>query len=105
MKTRKYNPTTLPTIVSLGGFLLGFGGAVISGAIPFYKSALGISDNASMVGLSVSAIIAGSILGNFIAGSMCESLGRKKVLFITSFIFMLSALGAAFSQEAILFIT
>lgn len=105
MKTRKHNPTALAAIVSLGGFLLGFGGAVISGAIPFYKNALGITDNASMVGLSVSAIIAGSILGNFIAGSMCEKLGRKKVLLITAVIFMLSALGSAFAQEAILFIT
>lgn len=104
MKTRKHNPTALAAIVSLGGFLLGFGGAVISGAIPFYKSALGITDNASMVGLSVSAIIAGSILGNFFAGSLCNKLGRKKALIITSFIFMISSLASAFAQEPILFI-
>lgn len=105
MKTSRHNPIALAAIVSLGGFLLGFGGAVISGAIPFYKSALAITDNAFMVGLSVSAIIGGSILGNFIAGSLCEALGRKKVLIITSFIFMVSMLGAAFAQEAVLFIT
>lgn len=104
MKTRKHNPTALAAIVSLGGFLLGFGGAVISGAIPFYKNALGITDNASMIGLSVSAIIAGSIIGNFFAGSLCNKFGRKKALIITSFIFMISSLASAFAQEPILFI-
>jgi len=72
---------------------LGFDGAVISGAIPFYKMSLALSDNPYLLGLSVSSIVGGSIVGNFIAGYVCDRIGRKPTLIITSILFLMGSLG------------
>ncbi len=104
MRINKVYLILVSLIISLGGFLLGFGGAVISGATPFYSIDFGLPDNPWLIGLSVSAIILGSIFGNTIAGPMSDRLGRKPALLISSVLFILSALGAALAGNIILFI-
>ena len=91
-------------VVSIGGFLLGFDGSVISGAVPFYKNSLELADNAWLLGFSVSSIIFGSILGNFLAGPFSDRVGRKRALIATSILFFSSALMTALAPNVDLFI-
>jgi len=91
-------------IVALGGFLLGFDSAVISGATPFYKGFFGLPTGSLLIGLSVSAIILGATVGNIIAGPLADRYGRKPILSITAFLFGFCALGCAWAQGIYFFI-
>lgn len=104
MNNTKLYPYLIACIVALGGFLLGFDGVVNSGAIPFYKTTFGISDQPFLVGLSAGAIILGGIFGNIFAGFVSDLIGRKPSLLITSILFMIGALGTALAPNIIIFI-
>lgn len=104
MKNNSLYSILIALVVSLGGFLLGFDGAVISGAIPFYKISLGLNDNPFLLGLSVSSIVGGSILGNFISGIVSDKIGRKPTLIITSLLFIFGSAGTALASDITIFI-
>ena len=91
-------------IVALGGFLLGFDSAVISGATPFYKGFFGLPTGSLLIGLSVSSIILGATVGNIIAGPLADRFGRKPVLIVTAFLFGFCAVGCATAQSIYFFI-
>lgn len=80
-------------IVALGGFLLGFDSAVISGAVG------GISEYFSMtdweLGFSVGCVIFGAMAGNISAGPLSDKFGRKNILIVTAILFTVSALWSA----------
>jgi len=104
MKPNKLYSILISLIVALGGFLLGFDSAVISGATPFYKTTFGLDTGSWLIGLSVSSIILGAIAGNFIAGPLADRFGRKIILIITALLFASCALGTALSNNVEFFI-
>jgi MFS family permease len=89
-------------IVALGGFLLGFDSAVISGAVG------GISRYFSMtdweLGFSVGCVIFGAMAGNISAGPLSDRFGRKYILIATAILFTVSALWSALATEYFEFI-
>jgi MFS transporter, SP family, arabinose:H+ symporter len=89
---------------AIGGFLLGFDGAVISGSVPFYKSVFGLKDGSFMIGFSVSCIIWGAILGNLIAGPLSDKIGRKPSLLIAALLFTATGIMCAFANSIEIFI-
>ncbi len=91
-------------IVAIGGFLLGFDSAVISGATPYYKGFFGLSTGSLLIGLSVSAIILGATAGNIIAGPLADRCGRKPILLVTALLFGFCASGCALAQGVYFFI-
>lgn len=91
-------------VVALGGFLLGFDSAVISGATPFYRATFGLNSGSMLIGFSVSSLILGAILGNIVAGRLADRFGRRRILLITSMLFFASAVFTAFSFDIISFI-
>ncbi len=91
-------------IAALGGFLQGFQSAAISGALPFYKTDFQLPVGSFLVGLSVSAIGIGAILGNLLAGSLADRIGRKKSLIVASVLYFLCAVGAAIANNIVFFI-
>lgn len=103
-KINKFYVGLLSVIVALGGFLLGFDSAVISGAVPYYSKIFGISQASFWFGFSVSSLTAGSILGNFIGGILADKYGRKIILLCTATLFAFCALGTAFSHHLPFFI-
>lgn len=80
-------------VAALGGLLLGYDTAVISGAITpiatyFELSSIG-------VGWAVSNVAIGCIIGAFISGKVADKYGRKKALILSAILFTISAIGAA----------
>ena len=89
-------------IVALGGFLLGFDSAVISGAVPFIQDYFIL--NEIQLGWSVSCLILGAMLGNSVAGPLSDRYGRKRILILTSILFTVSAISSALATNFVFFI-
>lgn len=104
VKINKFYVGLLSVIVALGGFLLGFDSAVISGAVPYYTKLFGIDQASFWFGFSVSSLTAGSILGNFIGGILADKYGRKIILVCTAILFAFCAIGTGLSHNLSFFI-
>ena len=84
-------------IVALGGFLLGFDSAVISGAVKGITVYFDMTD--WMLGFSVGCVIFGAMAGNLLAGPMSDRFGRKSILIIVAALFTVSATWSALSTN------
>ena len=105
MKNSKLYAVLISLIVALGGFLLGFDSAVISGATPFYKNTFGLDTGSWIIGFSVGSIILGAIMGNIIAGPLADKFGRNRMLILTAILFTYCALGTALTNSIAFFIS
>ncbi len=81
--------------VALGGFLMGFDSAVISGVVDPLKSHFDLTPG--QVGTAVACLTAGATLAMAVAGRIADALGRKPVLIFTAALFSVSALWSAFA--------
>jgi sugar porter (SP) family MFS transporter len=90
------------SVVALSGLLLGYDTAVISGAIGFIQTRFGLDP--SGMGWAASCALAGCVVGVALAGILSDWLGRKKVLILAAFFFLVSALGTAFPRTLTEFI-
>ncbi|MCC6286773.1 MAG: sugar porter family MFS transporter [Chitinophagaceae bacterium] len=93
----KHFVALITLIAALGGFLFGFDMAVVSGIIEPVKVQYGLT--AAQEGLFVSCALLGCIGGVAFSGYLSDTIGRRKVLFIAAFLFLISALGFALSKE------
>lgn len=84
---------------ALGGILFGYDTGVISGAILFIRQDFGLSP--FEIGLVVSAVLLGAVLGSSFAGILSDRLGRKRLLIITAFLFIISSLASALAPGSI----
>lgn len=89
-------------ISALGGYLFGFDFAVISGALPFLRTAFGL--NEYWEGFLTGSLALGCILGCLIAGKSADLYGRKPGLMLSALIFAVSSAGMAFSNTLTVFI-
>ena len=87
IKMNKSYTILISLIVALGGFLLGFDSAVISGAVKGVTIYFEMTD--SMLGFAVGCVIFGAMAGNLLAGPMADKFGRKRVLIIVAALFAL----------------
>jgi SP family arabinose:H+ symporter-like MFS transporter len=83
-------------IAALGGFLFGFDMAVVSGIIEPLKLQYTLSS--AQEGLFVSSALLGCIGGVAFSGYLSDKIGRRKVLFISAVLFLISAVGFSFSE-------
>ncbi|MFW5706365.1 MAG: sugar porter family MFS transporter [Bacteroidota bacterium] len=102
--SKKIYTVFISLIVALGGFLLGFDSAVISGATPFYRETFGLNSGSMLIGFSVSSLILGAILGNIIAGKLADLFGRRKILMTTAVLFTISAVLSAMAPDIVIFL-
>jgi len=93
VKMNRSYTVMISLIVALGGFLLGFDSAVISGAVKGITSYFQMTD--AMLGFAVGCVIFGAMAGNLMAGPMADKFGRKKVLIIVAALFTISATWSA----------
>jgi len=89
-------------IVAIGGFLLGFDSALISGVVPFIRVYFEL--NEIQLGWAVSCVLFGVLFGNVVAGPLSDRFGRKYILILTAFLFTLSAVTSAIAREFWFFI-
>lgn len=89
-------------IVALGGFLLGFDSAVISGAVGGISEYFEMSD--WELGFAVGCVIFGAMAGNLTAGPLSDRYGRKVILIITAVFFTISAVWSALATGYVEFI-
>ena len=92
----RVNVVVLSAISALGGFLFGYDTGVVSGAmLPIRQT---FSLDSTYVELVVSVTIAAAAVSAFVAGFLCNLIGRKPTLILASFIFTIGAavMGAAF---------
>ena len=102
-KVNKSYTVLISLIVALGGFLLGFDSAVISGAVKGITLYFDMSD--AMLGFAVGCVIFGAMAGNLLAGPMAEKFGRKSVLLVVAALFTISASWSALATGYTEFIT
>jgi MFS family permease len=93
VKMNKSYTILISLIVALGGFLLGFDSAVISGAVKGITVYFAMTD--AMLGFAVGCVIFGAMAGNLLAGPMADRFGRKKVLIAVAALFAISATWSA----------
>ena len=80
-------------VSAMGGLLFGYDWVVIGGAKPFYEVFFGIADSPEKQGLAMSIALAGCLVGAMTSGALADRLGRKPLLLISAFIFLVSAYG------------
>jgi len=73
----------------VGGLLFGYDTGVISGALIFIKKSFGLSTFEQ--GLVVSVVLVGAAVTAISGGSLSDRFGRRKMLLITSLIFIAGA--------------
>ncbi|MGZ3764464.1 MAG: sugar porter family MFS transporter [Mucilaginibacter sp.] len=85
--------TVLISIVAaLGGLLFGFDTAVIAGAVQYLKPFFQLTDGE--IGLVVAAASIGCIPGALFAGRLADKFGRKKLMIVTSLLYIIAAIGS-----------
>lgn len=86
-------------VAAMGGFLFGFDTAVISGALSSVVNQFDLS--AAMEGWFVSCALLGCILGVGFAGILSDKFGRKKVMVLSAFLFLISSLGCMMAANTV----
>lgn len=99
---KKSYTISISLIVAMGGFLLGFDSAVISGAVNGIRTYFEMSD--WELGFAVGCVIFGAMAGNISAGPLSDKFGRKKILIITALLFTISAIWSATATDYLSFV-
>ena len=89
-------------ISALGGYLFGFDFAVISGALPFLRTAFHLSS--WWEGFLTGSLALGCIAGCLLAGNLADRYGRRPGLMISAGIFAISSIGMALSPGLTVFV-
>ena len=79
-------------VSTIGGFLFGYDTAIISGCNSFLEQHFELSS--AMLGWVVSSALLGTIFGCIVAGTITDSLGRKKALIVAAVCLTVSAVGS-----------
>ena len=76
---------------SFGGILFGYDIGVMTGALPFLQTDWDLAGNAAIIGWITSAVMFGAIFGGAMAGQLSDRLGRRKMILISSLIFVVGS--------------
>ncbi len=88
----------LALVAALGGFLFGYDTGVISGALPFVSKDLGGGEFNEQA--FVGSLLIGAVVGAILSGFSADALSRRRTKIISGCIYVVGALGSAFSQTA-----
>lgn len=84
-------------VVAIGGFLMGFDSAVISGVVDPIRDRFGL--DADRVGWAVSCLTLGATVAMAVAGPLADRFGRRPVLAATAVLFTASAIASALAES------
>jgi len=80
---------------AFGGFLFGFDTAVISGTLSFIQGQFGLDP--LQEGWYVSSALVGCVAGVAFAGALSDRFGRRRVLLLSSLLFLISTVNCTFA--------
>ena len=80
-------------VSAMGGLLFGYDWVVIGGAKIFYEPFFHLEHSAALRGWAMSSALIGCLVGALLSGRWSDRYGRKKMLIIAAFLFILSAVG------------
>lgn len=83
----KYNRFLL-LVAGVGGLLYGIDVGIIAGALPYLEATSGFNGN--QLSAVVAAVLLGSVISTLFAGLLADFAGRKKLMFLSGFLFVLS---------------
>lgn len=84
-------------VAALGGLLFGFDTVVIGGTVPAVKKQFLLDQ--WLEGLFVASALIGCMVGSAGAGALSDAFGRKKVLILSSGLFLATGLGCALAWD------
>ena len=84
---------------ALGGVLFGFDIAVISGTVPAVKQQFALDH--WLEGFFVTSALIGCMCGSAFAGPLSDVVGRKKVLIVSSILFLATGVGCALASNVV----
>ena len=89
-------------VATLGGFMFGYDSGVINGTQSGLEQVFHLTK--AQEGFAVSALLVGCALGAFSAGRLSDICGRRYLMVVAAFLFIVSALIAGAADSATLFI-
>jgi MFS transporter, SP family, arabinose:H+ symporter len=89
--------TFVCVVAAMGGLLFGFDTVVIGGTVSIVKKQFMLDQ--WLEGLFVSSALIGCMIGSLLAGPVSDAVGRKKVLILSSVLFLATGLGCAFAWD------
>jgi SP family arabinose:H+ symporter-like MFS transporter len=91
---------------ALGGLLFGYDWVVIGGAKPFFQEYFRLNgeEGSGALGWAMSCALLGCFLGSIISGALSDRFGRKKLLILSAFLFILTAIATGLAPTFSLFI-
>ncbi len=104
MNQKSYYLFLISLVSAMGGLLFGYDWVVVGGAKPFYEAFFGIVGNPAMQGWAMSSALLGCLVGAIISGVLSDRYGRKKMLIMAAFLFIVSAVGTGATSNFSLFI-
>jgi MFS family permease len=81
-------------VAALGGLMFGYDWIVISGTKPFYERFFGVA-TAWQEGWAMASALVGCLTGAVLSGGLSDRFGRKRLLILAAFVFVVSSLGTA----------
>lgn len=75
-------------VAGLGGLLYGVDVGIIAGALPYLEATSGLSGN--QLSVIVAAVLLGSVISTLFAGLLADLMGRKKLMFVSGLLFVVS---------------
>ncbi|MCX6968983.1 MAG: sugar porter family MFS transporter [Verrucomicrobia bacterium] len=89
--------TFVCVVAALGGLLFGFDTVVIGGTVPAVKAQFALDQ--WLEGLFVASALIGCMFGSGFAGVLSDAFGRKKVLILSSVLFLATGLGCSMAWD------
>lgn len=83
---------------AFGGILFGYDIGVMTGALPFLQEDWGLQ-NPTLIGWITSSVMFGAIFGGAMAGQLSDRLGRRKMILISSIIFVVGSILSGISPH------
>ena len=96
------NLIKIVVIASLGGLLAGYDTGIISGAILYINKIWHLSD--FLQGVGVSSVLIGAILGALVNGFLADFFGRKKIMLLCGFIFVIGSIFCGIANSLLILI-
>lgn len=104
--SRHYNRLYLFLVVvtaAMGGLMFGYDWVVIGGAEIFYERYFGLT-SASQIGWAMSSALIGALFGAIFSGAPSDRFGRKPLLLLSAFLFVITSIGTGVSSTFPIFL-